>query len=601
VDRKPIGVVVASRRNGPWTEVVLVLTPEELDRGERLLLGEFVQVSFDKKDYVGMVLDGYYEPVATANPTYELALAHVNQVDLEREDPWARKRINFYHHRIAILGRVLEKGGFAPSTRLLPPVVEARVYRMDEGELGRLLAAEVKAQGKGEREEKRRYAFGHLAYGLEEKGEHPEAVKEVDPRLFVGKRTANFGKTGFGKSNENKVILTLLAHAFPEVGMLILDQNAEYLLQTESTTSQGLAQAFKALGIKGRIRFYTKKEEAWEKRLSDHLGSDWGEYVEIRPLKVDFYEFPDLAISLAHYRRQLEGTTPPQYLEKAYYNIEDWKRIPNRMAYVYGAFRKAGLIPRKGFKVSYSNAEYELADDKEWERLQKSLDSGSQGAERRRRGRESSSENEEESNDGGARELYIRAKAFSFLRAFHAPEKKENFIETVVRDLLKEEGKVVVLDLPSLGDGATFFVQRLMTSLFERAIELYGERQANFVVVLEEAHNVLEEEGSIFYRVAKEGRKYGIGILYSTQSPASIPMEILSQTENFLVKHLSSEEDVKALKKAKASFAFVADFLLSEPIIGYSYVYFEPYQPFVVPLRVKLLESVLKELREGVS
>ncbi len=197
--------------------------------------------------------------MATADPTYELALAHVNQVDLKEEDPWARKAINFYHHRIAILGKVLEDGVFAPSTRLLPPVVGARVYRMNERELGRLLAAEVKAQGKVEREEKRRYAFGHLAYGLEEKGEHPEAVKEVDPRLFVGKRTANFGKTGFGKSNENKVILTLLAHAFPEVGMLILDQNAEYLLQTESTTSQGLAQAFKALGIRDRIRFYTKK------------------------------------------------------------------------------------------------------------------------------------------------------------------------------------------------------------------------------------------------------------------------------------------------------------------------------------------------------
>jgi hypothetical protein len=261
--------------------------------------------------------------------------------------------------------------------------------------------------------------------------------------------------------------------------MLILDQNAEYLLQTESTTSQGLAQAFKALGIQDRIRFYTKKEGVWEERLRNHLGSEWGEYVEIRPLKVDFYQFPDLAISLAYYRRQLEGTTPPQYLEKAYYDIEDWKRIPNRMAYVYGAFRKAGLLPRNGFRVRYGDAEYELADSEAWRNLKRSLDLGSQGW---RRG--SSSEDEEGGDDGGAREIYTRAKAFSFLRAFHAPGREENFIETVVRDLLEEEGKVVVLDLPSLGDGATFFVQRLMTSLFERAIELYGERQSNFVVVL---------------------------------------------------------------------------------------------------------------------
>ncbi|VCU53947.1 hypothetical protein TTHN1_01736 [Thermus thermophilus] len=34
----PIGVVVSSRRNGPWAELTLVLTPQELDQGKRLLL-----------------------------------------------------------------------------------------------------------------------------------------------------------------------------------------------------------------------------------------------------------------------------------------------------------------------------------------------------------------------------------------------------------------------------------------------------------------------------------------------------------------------------------------------------------------------------------
>lgn len=580
----PIGVVVSSRRNGPWAELTLVLTPQELDQGKRLLLGELVRVSSGGKDYVGMVLDGYYEPVGRSDPTYTLALAHINQVDLEKEDPWARKEVNFYHHRIVLLGRVVQGGLFAPSTRLLPPVVEARVYRMTEEELQRLLAAEVRTSGSVKAEGKRRYAFGHLAYGLEEGGEYPEVVKEVDPALFVGRRTANFGKTGFGKSNENKVILTLLAHAFPRVGMLILDQNAEYLLQTEATTSPGLAQAFKALGIRGRIRFYTAREEAWARRLKEHLGTEWREYVEVLPLKVDFYHFPELAVALAYQRRRLQGAEPPQYLENAFYNLEDWKHIPNRMAYVYGALRKAGLTPRKGLKIKYKNENYDISEEKSWSNLQEAMENNSQRGD----------------NKGGARELYSRAKVFSFLRAFHAPGKEANFLETIKEDLLGEktegEGKVVILDLPSLGEAADFFTLRLMDLLFDRAVKLYGKRQANFLVVLEEAHNFLEDKAGIFYRVAKEGRKYGIGMLYSTQSPASIPMEILSQTENFLVKHLSSEEDVKVLKRAKAPFAFVADFLLSEPIIGYSYVYFEPYQPFVVPLRVKLLEHVLKSL-----
>jgi hypothetical protein len=65
-----------------------------------------------------------------------------------------------------------------------------------------------------------------------------------------------------------------------------------------------------------------------------------------------------------------------------------------------------------------------------------------------------------------------------------------------------------------------------------------------------------------------------------------------------LVKHVSSEDDVKALKKAKVAFAEpISDFILNEPVIGLSYVYMEPYQPFPVPVQVRLLDDVVEELR----
>lgn len=587
---KKTGVVVNSRRGDYWTELVVLLTPEELSEGKGLLLGEFVRVVFREdghpSNFVGLVSDAYYAPVVYSEYVRDLAQGHMNDADFQSKDPWIAKSVNFLHYRVTILG-AYEEGHrgfrFRPSTRLIPPILHAEVRRFTEEELRKLVAVTLDV-AKAE-EESQGIGLGYLCYGSEPDGKKVRAVKPVNPALFKGRRTANFGKTGFGKSNENKVIITLVAHAFPDVGFLILDLNGEYALQTAETTSMGLVQAFSRLGLKNRVRFYTARDlTSVEEDFRGQL-INYNEYVEVRPLKVDFYRHPKLAIELAFHRAHFLGEKPPQYLENAYYSWEEWERIDNRMAYVFGAFKEIGLKPSPGWKVRYSNGEYVL--EKDWDELRKQLESGSQGK-----------KGDKDGDKNGARELYRRKNRFSFLREFHAPGKEESFIERIRKDLLEEEGKVVILDLPSLGGMADFFTQRLMAELFQRAVKHYGKRQANFIVVLEEAHNVLGDQAGVFYRVAKEGRKYGIGMLYSTQSPASIPMEILSQTENFLVKHVSSEEDVKPLRKAKVAFAPVAGFLLSEPIVGYSYVYFEPYQPFVVPLQVRLLEDVVEELRE---
>jgi DNA helicase HerA-like ATPase len=583
----PVGVVVGSARGDYWTEIILLLTHKELEGSRGLLLGELVRVVFQERgrerSYVGMVTDAYYAPVAEKEHTKVLAEAQMNTMDLQQEDPWAVRRINFLHYRILVLGAMDEDMGlFRPSTRIVPPVLHARVFRLSEEELSRLVKASL---AKTEESEKGApVGLGHLCYGAEEEGEHKGVIKPVSPALFVGRRTANFGKTGYGKSNENKVILTLVAHAFPEVGFLILDLNGEYALQTEGTTSKGLAQVFRDLGLEGRLVFYTAQDlEKIEERFGRVMGEDYQRYVEIRPLKVDFYKNPELALAMAYARDRLEGKSVAKYLEEAYFNFDELKRIHNRMTYVYGAFRKAGLQPSPGFRVRLGNESYDL--DSDWDELRGRLERGG------------NSEEQEEEKRVSARLLYQYSARFSFLKRFHSSGAGDAF-KSIKTNLFEEEGRVVILDLPSLAEMADFFVQYLMTRLFERAVELYGERQANFIVVLEEAHNVLGDEAGIFYRVAKEGRKYGIGMLYSTQSPSGIPSEILSQTENFLVKHLSSEEDVKALTKAKVAFAPVAGFLLSEPLIGYSYVYLEPYQPFVLPLKVRLLEEVVQELQE---
>jgi hypothetical protein len=355
----------------------------------------------------------------------------------------------------------------------------------------------------------------------------------------------------------------------------------------------GLIQAFEHLEMKGQIVWFTNR------KVED--GSSGSQIYEVKPIKINFFREPYLAIELAYQRELFQGGRPPQYLEAAHAGLDpetgDWETVPNRMAYVYGALLDVGLSPHD-FSVRHGNQVYNLPSQK-----YELLETLRAGAGSDAKGSDAKGSNTE----GGARELFRYAKRLSFLRDLHTDKEAEDFFEAAVESAI--DGKVVIVDLPTLRpEQVEFISSRLAARLFNRALQRYtqgvgGESQqqkTDVLVVIEEAHNLLSQPSSVFYRIAKEGRKYGIGMLYSTQSPSGIPMDILAQTENFLVKHVSSEDDAKVLKKAKVAFAEpISDFILNEPVVGLSYVYMEPYQPFPVPVQVRLLEEVVQELKKN--
>jgi hypothetical protein len=92
------------------------------------------------------------------------------------------------------------------------------------------------------------------------------------------------------------------------------------------------------------------------------------------------------------------------------------------------------------------------------------------------------------------------------------------------------------------------------------------------IAVVEEAQSVLNESASAsepYIAWVKEGRKYDLGALLITQQPGSIPVEILSQGDNWFIFHLLSSADLTALKKANAHFSEdLLSSLLNEPIPG---------------------------------
>ena len=581
-----VGFVSGVETKDGQTLLTIILNYQEL-RDKPLLLGEFLFLKSgqyyreDVRNYLVLVTDAFYRPVAYQDHARALALGHLNEDGLDEN---AIRQMNFLHYQVAILGVVdhSEKAAkFYPNTRTVPSLIDVAVEFVADTELQELINVSIAP----EQSTKADVPLGYLQYGSAPEQARRDVHKYIDVKNFLGRRTANFGKTGLGKSNENKVILCLVKQRFPKTSALILDLNGEYAQQTTGTTSSGLISAFTELGIQGQIVWYTNRSvEDLPKTI-----------VKVKPPRIDFYEFPELALELAIQRSMMMDPKVPAYLEGVYNSISEFKPMPNKMAYIYGAFAKAGLACA-GRDVRLGNKTYRLPEDKD--QMLSDMEASSQKTNTKVKPSDDDSEIQE--SPGSTKELFRWANRLSFLKSYHGTGLSTDLFSAVLSDLAV--GRYVIVDLPSLNPEAVQFIsERLAAKLFVRAQDAYADgKLLDTLVVIEEAHNLLRDNRGVFYRLAKEGRKYGLGMLYSTQSPSGVDAEIIAQTENFFVKHVSSEGDVNHLAKSKAVFGPpVSSFLLHEPVLGLSYVYMEPYQAFPIPVKVQLLEEVIASLKSG--
>lgn len=143
----------------------------------------------------------------------------------------------------------------------------------------------------------------------------------------------------------------------------------------------------------------------------------------------------------------------------------------------------------------------------------------------------------------------------------HSPDTTQDFADQIVADL--SAGKLVIVDQstgdPELNEAAS---RRLMWRVFDHQKAAFTNPRLDdkeemilppdIVVYVEEAHNLLPKDGDdlkdIWPRVAKEGSKYRIGLVYATQEPSSIMSNILSNTDNWFVAHLNRAGEVKQVR-----------------------------------------------------
>jgi len=126
-------------------------------------------------------------------------------------------------------------------------------------------------------------------------------------------------------------------------------------------------------------------------------------------------------------------------------------------------------------------------------------------------------------------------------------------LDSLLQGWLGNDKPVTILDLSGV---PSLVLERLIGSILKIVYEaLYWSREKSeggihrpLLIVMEEAHRYLSKSSDnqaaeIVQRIAKEGRKYGIGAMVVSQRPSEVNDTILSQCGTFIALRLSNPAD----------------------------------------------------------
>lgn len=156
--------------------------------------------------------------------------------------------------------------------------------------------------------------------------------------------------------------------------------------------------------------------------------------------------------------------------------------------------------------------------------------------------------------------LRLSDPRFHFLQVPEGEAQGDDPLVTVIQEWLGNEKPVSVLDFSGVpGEVTDLAVGLILQLLLELAVWSDEDgigRPRPVLVILEEAHRYLGDSATTRVsrdsanRIAREGRKYGVGLLLVTQRPSELPDTALSQVGTIIALRLTNGTDQTTVKSA---------------------------------------------------
>ena len=357
-----------------------------------------------------------------------------------------------------------------------------------------------------------------LLEGMQRKS--PEVLIRFPVENLVSRRSFIFARAGFGKSNLNKLLFSMLYEQTPTVpkrggravpvGTVIFDPDGEYFWPDD----KGRPGLCDVPHLADKLVVFTSRKNR----------SRFYESFVASGIKLDLRRLSPgdvISIALSPERQDQQNVRKLRALRQ-----EQWERLIT-------------LIDQHGQQAPLEEVCQILG-----------LDPLKQEAEA----------------------LAARANMSAIVHSLHSRSSQ-------LMDMLLEalaQGKLCVIDMSQLrGSQAMILAGLILRYIFDHNQQQFTEadsRTIPTIAVIEEAQTVLHESSTSaepYIAWIKEGRKYDLGALLITQQPGSIPTEILSQGDNWFIFHLLSSVDLLNVQKANAHFSQdLLSALLNEPMPG---------------------------------
>ena len=135
----------------------------------------------------------------------------------------------------------------------------------------------------------------------------------------------------------------------------------------------------------------------------------------------------------------------------------------------------------------------------------------------------------------------------------------DQWLNEYIGENKNEKGRITIIDLSLVPSEVIHIVVAVIARIVFEALQRYRKLTQSAlptVLVMEEAHTFIsryreEVENQdvssvccqVFERIAREGRKYGLGLVLSSQRPSELSQTVLSQCNSFLLHRISNDRD----------------------------------------------------------